>query len=109
MSVMLYPCIFCATHVTGSVLCVACLTVFVNCLVKLFDICMGVAVECYGSGECGWSSSIMVFQRMGILCLCTRCSIHRFCLCMSEVISSFRSLRVFAVLMLFVCVNLHTM
>ena len=35
------------------------------------------------------------------------------CLCMSEVISSFRSLRagspVFALLMLFPCVNLHTM
>ena len=35
------------------------------------------------------------------------------CLCMSEVIYSFRSLRaasqVFAVLMLFLCVNLHTM
>ena len=35
------------------------------------------------------------------------------CLCMLEVISSFRSLRtgsqVFALLILFVCVNLHTM
>ena len=43
------------------------------------------------------------------------CSFHRFCLCfcMSEVISSFKSLRagsnVFALLMLFLCVILHTM
>ena len=43
------------------------------------------------------------------------CSFHKFCLCfcMSEVISSFRSLRagpqVFAHLMLFLCVILHTM
>ena len=42
-------------------------------------------------------------------------SFHMFCLCfcMSEVISSFRSLRtgsqVFALLMLFLCVILHTM
>ena len=32
MSVMLYPC----------TLCVACLTVFVNCLVKQFAMCLGV-------------------------------------------------------------------
>ena len=61
----------------------------------------------------------MVFQRMCVLCLCSqcasKCSFHRFCLCfcMSEVISSFRSLRagsqVFALLMLFLCVVLHTM
>ena len=31
------------------------------------------------------------------------------CFCMSEVISSFRSLRVFALLMLFICLILHTM
>ena len=42
-----------------------------------------------------------------------KCSFHRFCLCMSEVISSFRSLRagsqVFALLMLFFSVIVHTM
>ena len=43
------------------------------------------------------------------------CSFHRFCLClcMSEVMSSFKSLRagsqVFYLLMLFLCVILHTM
>ena len=34
MSVMLYPCI----------VCVACLIVFVSCLVKQFAICLGVVV-----------------------------------------------------------------
>ena len=43
------------------------------------------------------------------------CSFHRFCLCfcMPEIISSFKSLsagsQVFALLMLFLCVILHTM
>ena len=52
----------------------------------------------------------MVFQRV-----CVLCSFHMFCLwfCMSEVISSFRSLRagpqVFALLILFLLVILHTM
>ena len=41
VSVMLYPCILC---VDLLVLCVACLTVFVNCLVKQFAICLGVVV-----------------------------------------------------------------
>ena len=44
-----------------------------------------------------------------------KCSFHRFCLCfyILEVISSFKSLRagsqVFALLMLFLCMILHTM
>ena len=42
-------------------ICVACLTVFVNCLVKQFAIfgcgCYFV-VECYGSVECGWRCSV---------------------------------------------------
>ena len=43
MSVMLYPCILCVTLLMYLfVLCVACLTVFVNCLVKQFVICFGV-------------------------------------------------------------------
>ena len=61
----------------------------------------------------------VVFQRMCVLCLrsqcASKCSFHRFCLCfcMSEVISTFKSLRagshVFTLLMLFLCVILHTM
>ena len=45
MSVMLYPCIFCVALLMDLfVLCVACLTVFVNCLVKQFAIWLGVVV-----------------------------------------------------------------
>ena len=40
MSVMLYPCMLCvALLMYLFVLCVACLTVFVNCLVKQFAMC----------------------------------------------------------------------
>ena len=45
VSVMLYPSIFCvALSMDLFVLCVACLTVFVNCLAKQFAICLGVAI-----------------------------------------------------------------
>ena len=43
MSVMLYPCMLCvALLMCLFVLCVARLTVFVNCLVKQFAMCLGV-------------------------------------------------------------------
>ena len=43
MSVMLYPYMFCVALLMDLfVLCVACLTVFVNRLVKQFAICLGV-------------------------------------------------------------------
>ena len=43
MSVMLYPCMFCvALLMCLFVLYVACLTVFVNCLVKQFAMCVDV-------------------------------------------------------------------
>ena len=43
MSVMLYPCMLCvALLMCLFVLCVACLTVFVNCLVKQFAMGLGV-------------------------------------------------------------------
>ena len=61
----------------------------------------------------------MVLHRMYVLCMCSqcasKCSFHKCCLCfcMLEIISSFRSLRagsqVFALIMLFPCVILHTM
>ena len=45
VSVMLYPCMFCvALSMDLFVLCIAYLTVFVNCLVKQFEICLGVVV-----------------------------------------------------------------
>ena len=43
MSIMLYPCMFfVALSMDLFVLCVACLTVFVNCFVKQFAICWGL-------------------------------------------------------------------
>ena len=43
MSVMLNPCMLCVALLMGLfVLCVACLTVFVNCLMKQFAMCLGV-------------------------------------------------------------------
>ena len=46
MSVMLYPCMLCvALLMCLFVLCVACLTVFVNCLVKQFAMCLVCVVE----------------------------------------------------------------
>ena len=50
---------------------------------------------------------------MPVIQCATKCSFHRLCFCMSEVIFSFKSLRagsqVFALLMLFLCVIVHTM
>ena len=45
VSVMLYPCMFCVALLMDLfVLCVACLMVFVNCLMKQFAICLGMLV-----------------------------------------------------------------
>ena len=45
MSIMVYPCIVCvALLIDRFVMCVACLTVFVNCLVKQFAVCLDVVV-----------------------------------------------------------------
>ena len=45
VSVMLYPCMFCvALSMDLFILCVTCLTVFVNCLVKQLAICLGVCL-----------------------------------------------------------------
>ena len=126
MNVMLYPCMLCvALLMCLFVLCVACLTVFVNCLVKQFAMCLGVvAILLLNVMEvfrvCGGAlldRPCMVFQ--SVCCACDPnerlSAFHMFylCFCMSEVISSFRSLRagsqVFALLMLFLCVILHTM
>ena len=73
VSVMLYPCMFCvALSMAPFVLRVACLTVFVNCLVKQFAICLGVFVIlllnviellCVVGGD-------MVIHRMCVCCAC---------------------------------------
>ena len=78
VSVMLYPCMFCvALSMDLFVLCVACLTVFVNCLVKQFAICLGVVVilllnvmELFSVvGRALLDTPCMHFQRVYVLCL----------------------------------------
>ena len=48
--------------INRSVLCVACLTVFVNCLGETIQNIFGCGcyflVECYGGVECGWWCSV---------------------------------------------------
>ena len=67
VSVMLYSCILCAALLIDLfVLCVACLTVFVNRLMKHFAICLDVFSV---GGGALLDIPCMVFQRMWVLCL----------------------------------------
>ena len=78
VSVMLYPCMFCvALSMDLFVLCVAFLTVFVNCLVKQFAICLSVVsilllnvmeLLCVVGGAL-LDRPCMIFHRMCVLCL----------------------------------------
>ena len=78
MGVMLYPCVLCVALLMDLfVLCVACLTVFVNCLVKQFAMCLGVVavlllnvMDVFSVGEGALlDRPCMVFQRICVLCL----------------------------------------
>ena len=78
MSVMLYHCILCvALLMYMLVLCFVCLTVFVNCLLKQFAICLGVVarlllnvMEVFSvGGGALLDRPCMVFQRMCVLCM----------------------------------------
>ena len=78
MSAMLYPCMLCVARLTCLfVLCVACLTVFVNCLVKQFVMCFGVVAILLLNvmdvfSVCGGALldiPCMVCQRVCVLCL----------------------------------------
>ena len=78
VSVMLYPCMFLLPcQWICFVLCVACLTVFVNCLVKQFAICLCVfsilllnVMDLLSVvGGALLNRPCMVFQRMYVLCL----------------------------------------
>ena len=78
VSVMLYPCMFCVVLLMDLfVLCVVCLMVFVNCLVKQFAICLGVfailllkvmELLCVVGGAL-LDRPCMVIHRMCVLCL----------------------------------------
>ena len=78
MSVMVYPCILCvALSINLFVLCVACLTVFVNYLVKQFAMCVGVVAILLLNVMDVFSvydgalldRPCMVFQSVCVLCL----------------------------------------
>ena len=78
MSVMLYPCMLCVDLLMCLyAFCVACLTVFVNCLGKQFAMFLGVvAISLLNVMDvfsvCGVAlldRPWMVFQRVCVLCL----------------------------------------
>ena len=78
MSVMLSPCILCVSLLMDLfVLCVACLTVFVNCLVKQSAMCLGVVaslllnvMEVFSvGGGALLDRPCMFFQIMCVLCM----------------------------------------
>ena len=78
MSMMLYPCMLCvALLMCLFVLCVACLTVFVNCSVEQFAMCLSVVAFLLFNvmdafSVCGGAlldRPCMVFQRVCMLCL----------------------------------------
>ena len=78
VSVMLYPYILCvALLVYLFVSCVACLTVFVNCLVKQFVMCLGVVailllnvMDVFSvDGGTLLDRPCMVFQIMCVFCM----------------------------------------
>ena len=78
VSVMLYPCTLCVALLMDLfALCVSCLTVFMNCFMKQFSICLGVVaillvnvMEVFSvSGGALLDRPCMVFQRMCVLCL----------------------------------------
>ena len=82
VSVMLYPCIFCVVLLMYMfVFCIACLKVFVNCLVKQFAICLGVVAilllnisEVFCVDGCVLlDRPCKVFQRMCVLYMRSQC------------------------------------
>ena len=104
-------------------MCVACLTVFVNCLTKQFAICLSAVVILW-LNVMVWLEVVYWINRVWsskewVCCACDLSvrldapSICLFVFSYVKVISSFKSLRavsqVFSLLMLFLCVMLHTM
>ena len=79
MSVMLYHCMLCvALLMCLFVLCITCMTVFVNCLVKQFAMCLGVVTILLLNVMDGFSvcsgalldGPCMVFQSVCVCCAC---------------------------------------
>ena len=76
---MLYPCMWCvALLMCLFVLCVACLTMFVNCLVKPYAMCLGVVailllnvMDVFSvCGDALLDIPRIVFQRVCVCCAC---------------------------------------
>ena len=73
---VLYPCILCVALLMDLFV-LLCLTVFVNCLLKQFTICLGVVVilllnvmEVFSvGGGALLDRPCMLFQRMCVLCM----------------------------------------
>ena len=97
---------FLCCSVNASVCLVCCVLDSVcELFVKLFTMCLGVVVilllnviEVFSlCGDALLDIPFMVFHRMCVLCLwshcASKCSFHRFCFCMLEVMSQFKSLR----------------
>ena len=121
MSVMLYPCIFCVALLMDLFVYLLCCVFDSVCELfgetirnKQFAICLGVVIlllnvmEVFSVGGVALLDIMcMVFHNVRVVPVIPVCSFHRFCLClcMSEVISSCKSLRagsqVFALIMLF--------
>ena len=75
MSVMLYPCMFCVALLMDIfVSCVACLRVFVNCLMKQFAMCLGVVAILL-------LNVMEVFRVCGGALLDIRCMVFQKCVC----------------------------
>ena len=85
MSVMLYPCMLCvALLMCLFVLCVACLIVFVNCLVKQFAMCVGVV-------------AILLLNVMDVFSVCGGALLDRPCVIL-HTMSSGNSLQLLCIL-----------
>ena len=70
---MLYPCMLCvALLMCLFVLCVVCLTVFVNCLVKQFAMCVGVV-------------TVLLLNVMDVLSVCGGALLDRPCMVFQRV------------------------
>ena len=128
MSVMLCPCIFLCFSVYISVCLVCCVLdsvceLFGETIRNVFGCGAVLLLNVMDVFSVGGGALLdrlcMVFHKMCVLCLssqcASKCSFHMFCLCfcMSEGISSFKSLRAgsqeFTLLMLFLWVILHIM
>ena len=122
VSGVLYPCMFCVGMLMYLfVLCVACLTVFVNCLVKQFAICLGVVAILLLNvmdvfSVCGGALLDRPCRVFHIMCVCCACDPSErldapsiYFVCVFVCLSLRTGSQVFALHMLFLCVILHTM